>query len=144
MGPHSFLNVFDGYAKLYSWQFPGNGSVYFSAKFVQSMFYNESLKIKDIARYQTFDDLVPPMSQLNKEEAFIRGLDNMNVNIYNYTGECVLLTDVWKLYVVDCHVKNHSIMRPPYSRGPHDLSLYKWNVCCAPSARGRHRLSLNH
>lgn len=58
MGPHSFLNVFDGYAKLYSWQFPGNGSVYFSAKFVQSMFYNESLKIKDIAAYQTFDDLV--------------------------------------------------------------------------------------
>lgn len=103
MGPHSFLNVFDGYAKLYSWQFPGNGSVYFSAKFVQSMFYNESLKIKDIATYQTFDDLVPPMSQLKKEEAFIRGIDNMNVNIYNYTGECVLLTDIWKLYVVDCY-----------------------------------------
>lgn len=28
----------------------------------------------------------------------------MNVNIYNYIGECVFFIDVWKLYVVDCYM----------------------------------------
>ena len=103
MGEHSFLNVFDGYAKLYSWQFSGNGSAFFTAKFVQSKEYQESLKIKDIALYMTFDDLVPPLDMLEKEKATLNGMDNMNVNVFNFSGDCVILTDTWKSYVVNCH-----------------------------------------
>lgn len=103
MGRRSFLNLFDGFGKLYSWQFPGNGSAFFSAKFLGSECYNESLKINDIAPYQTFDDLVPPMSFFDKELALYHGLDNMNINVYNFSGDCVVLSDTWKLYVVDCY-----------------------------------------
>ncbi|XP_062596350.1 beta,beta-carotene 15,15'-dioxygenase-like [Saccostrea cucullata] len=103
MGKHSFLNVFDGYAKLYSWQFPGNGSAFFSAKFVQSKSYKESLSINDVANYQTFDNLVPPRTLMEQEMSVAHGMDNMNVNIYNYSGDCVILTDAWKLYVVNCY-----------------------------------------
>lgn len=103
MGKRSFLNLFDGFGKLYSWQFPGNGSAFFSAKFLGSECYNESLKINDIAPYQTFDDLVPPMGFFEKELALSHGLDNMNINVYNFSGDCVVLSDTWKLYVVDCY-----------------------------------------
>ncbi|XP_061180479.1 beta,beta-carotene 15,15'-dioxygenase-like [Saccostrea echinata] len=103
MGKHSFRNVFDGYAKLYSWQFPGNGSAYFSSKFVQSKSYKESLSINDVAPYQTFDNLVPPRTIMEQELSLFNGMDNMNVNIYNYSGDCVILTDTWKLYVVNCY-----------------------------------------
>lgn len=102
MGKRSFLNLFDGYGKLYSWQFPGNGSAFFTTKFVQSLSYNESRKLNDIAPYQTFDDLVPPMNFMEKELALRNGLDNMNINVYNFSGDCVILSDTWKLYVVDC------------------------------------------
>lgn len=86
MGKRSFLNLFDGFGKLYSWQFPGNGSAFFSTKFLESECYNESLKINDIAPYQTFDDLVPPMSFFDKELALSHGLDNMNINVFNLTS----------------------------------------------------------
>lgn len=103
MGKRSFLNLFDGFGKLYSWQFPGNGSAFFTSRFVQSDCYNESLRINDIAPYQTFDDLVPSMGFLERELSLSHGLDNMNINVYNYSGDCVTLSDTWKLYVVDCY-----------------------------------------
>ena len=123
-GIHSFLNVFDGYAKLYSWQFPGNGSAYFSAKFVQSDWYKESLKIKDIALYMTFDDLVPPLDKHDKEMASLHGMDNMNVNIFNFSGECVILTDLWKLYVVNCHTLETLRSSSPSIPGDHTTFPY--------------------
>lgn len=103
MGKRSFLNLFDGFGKLFSWQFPGNGSSFFSTKFLESECYKESLKINDIAPYQTFDDLVPPMSFFDKERALYHGLDNMNINVCNFSGDCVVLSDTLKLYVVDCY-----------------------------------------
>ncbi|XP_061188593.1 beta,beta-carotene 15,15'-dioxygenase-like [Saccostrea echinata] len=103
MGKRSFLNLFDGFGKLYSWQFPGNGSVFFSSKFLQSESYNESLRMNDIAPYMSFDNLKPPLSIMEKELALAHGMDNMNINVYNYSGDCVVLTDTWKLYVIDCY-----------------------------------------
>lgn len=103
MGKRSFKNLFDGFAKLHSWQFPGNGSSFFTSKFVQSETYKESLRINDIAMYETLDALSPPLNLSEQKVAFSRGMDNMNVNIYNYSGDCVILNDYWKLYQIDCN-----------------------------------------
>lgn len=39
MGPHQFNHYFDGYAKVNSWRFPGDGEAYFTSRFISSQFY---------------------------------------------------------------------------------------------------------
>jgi carotenoid cleavage dioxygenase-like enzyme len=103
VGKRSFQNLFDGFAKVHSWQFPGNGSSFFTSRFIQSESYNESLRLNDIALYETLDALSPPLNSSQQKVAFSRGMDNMNVNVYNYSGDCVIVNDYWKLYQIDCH-----------------------------------------
>ena len=56
----------------------------------------------DIALYQIFDETIPPMKEEQLLVALSHGMDNMNINIYNFTDGCVILSDTWKLYSVDC------------------------------------------
>ncbi|KAK3102318.1 hypothetical protein FSP39_010436 [Pinctada imbricata] len=102
MGNRRFLNLFDAFGKLNKWTFPGNGSAFFSAKFIGSHFYNDSVSEKDIADYMIFDTTLPPKSEEQVLLALERGMDNMNINVYNFTDGCVVLSDTWKLYKVDC------------------------------------------
>lgn len=44
------------------------------------------------------------MSFFDKEFVLYYGLDNMNINVYNFFGDCVVFSDIWKLYVVDCYI----------------------------------------
>lgn len=62
--------------------------------------------MNDIAPYQTYDDMVLPINFFEKELALSHGLDNMNIDKYNFSGECVILSDIWKLYVVNCFTLN--------------------------------------
>ncbi|XP_050418492.2 beta,beta-carotene 15,15'-dioxygenase-like [Patella vulgata] len=106
MGERHFMHSFDAFAKLSSWRFNGNKTAYFSTKFIQSSFYNESMATNDIAPYLLFEGVVPPFGSYDKLKALVRGIDNMNVNVYKFfnekenISEYVALNDFWKIYQI--------------------------------------------
>ena len=55
----------------------------------------------DIAPYATMFPVNPPFSLQDKLQALRSGTDNPNVNIYNFTYNCVALTDMWIVYDID-------------------------------------------
>lgn len=107
LGKHNFTHAFDAFGKLSSWKFPGNGSAYFTTKFLQSDFYTKSIASNDIVPYLMFESVTPPFNEFQKLEALARGIDNMNVNIVRFTNgnsgnfEYVTLNDFWKIYEVE-------------------------------------------
>ena len=54
-----------------------------------------------IAPYATMAPIRPPWSAKEKMKTLMNGMDNPNVNIYNFTKNCVILTDLWILYDVN-------------------------------------------
>ncbi|XP_069129974.1 beta,beta-carotene 15,15'-dioxygenase-like [Argopecten irradians] len=101
MGNRNFTQALDGYAKLMSWKFPGDGSCLFTTKFIQSSFYKTSVETNDIAPYLNFGVTVPPYDDEQKVAAMFNAMDNMNVNFYNYSNTFVAVTDLWKSYQID-------------------------------------------
>ncbi|XP_062614555.1 beta,beta-carotene 15,15'-dioxygenase-like, partial [Saccostrea cucullata] len=102
VGGRRFTHAFDAFAKLSSWKFPGNGTSFFSTKFLQSEFYKESMDKHDIAPYLLFESVDPPFNFLQRLKALVRGIDNMNVNVYKFgDGNIVALNDFWKVYQID-------------------------------------------
>ncbi|CAL1546070.1 unnamed protein product [Lymnaea stagnalis] len=105
-GPRTFLHAFDGFAKLASWKFFGNSTVLFSTRFIRSDFYKASKEAKTIAPYLLFQAVAPPFGYVEKLQCLVRGLDNMNVNVYAFpnpkTGraEYAALSDFWILYKI--------------------------------------------
>ncbi|XP_069104089.1 carotenoid-cleaving dioxygenase, mitochondrial-like [Argopecten irradians] len=102
MGKRKFLNAIDGYSKLSSWTFSGNGSAYFSTKFLRSESYKESRTNNNVAPFLTFGGVAPPFSDIEKADAVGHQLDNTNVNVFQYMDDdspvFVAVSDVWKLY----------------------------------------------
>ncbi|KAK3100090.1 hypothetical protein FSP39_014576 [Pinctada imbricata] len=101
IGNRKMDNLFDGFAKLTKWTFPGNGSAYFSTKFLRSSLFNDSMAINDIAPYMTISPVNPPFTVEQTLESLQNGMDNPNVNIYNFTSDSVALNDMWILYTFD-------------------------------------------
>lgn len=107
-GKREMLHLFDGFAKLTSWKFNGQGNATFSTKFVKSKFYKESIASNDIAPFMNFMGVKPPYGFLDKMKLLINGGDNMDVNVYPYrkvegstdTNQMgyYALTDFWKMY----------------------------------------------
>ncbi|KAL8620512.1 hypothetical protein ACOMHN_029548 [Nucella lapillus] len=102
-GDRTFLHAFDGFAKLSSWSFHGNGSATFSTRFLGSSFYNDSLRSGTIEPYLLFEGPTPPFNLYERFVALVRGLDNMNVNVYSWPSDgggqdYVALSDYWKTY----------------------------------------------
>ena len=62
------------------------------------------MKTHTIAPYLMLETVEPPFSQMEKFEALLRGIDNMNVNIYSFKNkdkkEYVVLSDFWKMYEI--------------------------------------------
>lgn len=106
-GPRTFLHTFDGFAKLASWRFLGNQTALFSTRFIRSNFYKSSKKSGTIAPYLLFQSVTPPFSYVEKVQCLVRGLDNMNVNIYGFSHtksgqqEYAALSDFWILYKIN-------------------------------------------
>ncbi|XP_033739540.1 beta,beta-carotene 15,15'-dioxygenase-like [Pecten maximus] len=102
MGSRKFLNALDGYSKLSSWTFAGNGSAYFSTKFLKSDTYKDSMSKDDVAPFLTFGGVDPPFNDVQKAEAVGHQLDNMNVNVFKFMDDggpvFAAVSDVWKLY----------------------------------------------
>ncbi|KAK3108235.1 hypothetical protein FSP39_003754 [Pinctada imbricata] len=105
MGHRNFTHSFDAFGKLSSWKFPGNGSAFFSTKFIQSDFYKASVSANDIEPWLMFESVTPPFDEIQKLHALIRGIDNMNVNIAKLNSDggatFVALNDFWKIYEID-------------------------------------------
>ncbi|XP_045191017.2 beta,beta-carotene 15,15'-dioxygenase-like [Mercenaria mercenaria] len=104
IGNRKYTNALDGFAKLASWRFPGNGSAYYSTRMVYSDSYNLSLATNDIAPYLMLDEVVPPFDIVKELESFKNGPDNMDVNIFNFGGkgiDFVIVSDYWNLYTID-------------------------------------------
>lgn len=102
-GDRTFLHAFDGFAKLSSWRFRGNGSASFSTRFLASSFYNSSMASNTIAPYLLFEGPQPPFDFIERFQALVNGLDNMNVNVYRLPSaagghDYVALSDYWKAY----------------------------------------------
>lgn len=104
-GRRHFGCPLDGFAKVSSWRFTGNGSAFFSTKFVKSQFYTTSMKENDISPAILFGPTQPKFSRVQLWAALLKHIDNMNVNIYRFSsaetrtsGDFVILTDIWGLY----------------------------------------------
>ena len=107
-GDRTFLHAFDGFAKLSSWRFHGNGSASFSTRFLASSFYNSSMASDTIAPYLLFEGPRPPFNFFERLQALLHGLDNMNVNVYRFPcagggHDYVALSDYWKAYEFSPH-----------------------------------------
>ncbi|XP_021339588.1 retinoid isomerohydrolase-like, partial [Mizuhopecten yessoensis] len=114
MGNRQFVNFFDGYAKLNSWKFPGNGSAFFSTKFIQSKVYTESLAKNDIAPFLTFEGVSPPFGDVERYESFLLNMDNTVVNVFNYSNKIVAMNDIWKVYEINPHTLDTiGVVNPP-------------------------------
>lgn len=106
-GDRTFLHTFDGFAKLASWHFPGNGSCIFSTRFIQSGFYMDSMESNIIAPYLLFETVSPPFGFFDRLKCLARGIDNMNVNVYEFTNpksmkkEYAALSDFWVIYKIN-------------------------------------------
>ena len=109
LGHRNFTHSFDAFGKSSSWKFYGNGSASFTTKYLQSDFYRKSVDKNDIVTYLMFESVNPPFDEFQKMEALVRGIDNMNVNIYRFFNqkadiyEYVVLSDFWKIYQVNPH-----------------------------------------
>nr|WKB14787.1 BCO1 protein [Sinohyriopsis cumingii] len=107
IGARKFYHSFDAFGKLCSWRFWGNGSVTFSTKFLQSDSYKASMRSHTIVPYLLFEGVDPPFNEIEKITALIRGIDNMNVNVYRFYDahhhqyQYVALNDYWKVYNFD-------------------------------------------
>ncbi|XP_060066218.1 beta,beta-carotene 15,15'-dioxygenase-like [Ylistrum balloti] len=101
MGNRKFVHYFDGFAKLHSWKFSGNGSAFFSAKFIQSRVYTESIAKNDIAPFLTFEGVDPPFGEIERYESFMLNMDNTVVNVFNYSNNIVAMNDIWKVYEIN-------------------------------------------
>ncbi|XP_033755748.1 beta,beta-carotene 15,15'-dioxygenase-like [Pecten maximus] len=106
IGDRRYNNYFDGYAKLHSWTFPGNGSAFFSAKMIKSKSYLSSVEKKDIEPYLTFKGVSPPFDQVEKFQWMILNNDDMNVNVFNYLNRTVAISDIWRMYEFDLKTLN--------------------------------------
>lgn len=103
-GNRKVLHLFDGFAKLASVRFDGNGTATFSTRFVQSSFLRDSLAGNTIAPYQCFTTVDPPFSFFEMVTAVMNGPDNMNANVYRFGDgkggkDYVAVTDFWRQYV---------------------------------------------
>lgn len=104
IGTRSFTHTFDAFGKLHSFKFYGNGSASMSARFLYTDFYNFSLADNNIKPFLTFEPLEPRLKGTEIPEAFIRNMDNTNVNIYRIFNaetdqfEYMALNDIWKVY----------------------------------------------
>ncbi|XP_033755173.1 beta,beta-carotene 15,15'-dioxygenase-like [Pecten maximus] len=106
MGRRKYVSYLDGYAKLHSWTFPGDGSAFFSAKMIKSKSYLSSFEMKDMSPYITFAGATPPFDVMEKMMCLMRDLDDMNVNVFNYLNRTVAINDVWFAYEFDLHTLN--------------------------------------
>lgn len=106
-GSRRVEHAFDGFSKLSTWKFYGNGSVTFSTKFLKSAFYNASLAKNYIAPYMMFQGVEPSFNEFEIVEALLHGLDNMNVNVYDFynsfdnKSEYMAISDFWKIYQIN-------------------------------------------
>ncbi|CAG2213803.1 BCDO1 [Mytilus edulis] len=107
VGRRNFTHSFDAFGKLASWKFYGNGSASFSTNILKSDFYKDSIAKDDIAPYLMFESVKPSFNEFQKMEALLRGIDNMNVNVYRFFNrqgnnyEYVVLNDFWKIYQIN-------------------------------------------
>ncbi|KAK3100022.1 hypothetical protein FSP39_013602 [Pinctada imbricata] len=106
VGNRKVENLLDGFAKITKWTFPGDGTTSFSTKFLRTSFYNESMSSNDIAPYATLGPLDPPFTLEETLKALENGMDNPNVNVYNFTENIVVLYDLWIMYNIDPRTLN--------------------------------------
>ncbi|XP_064648040.1 beta,beta-carotene 15,15'-dioxygenase-like isoform X2 [Lineus longissimus] len=99
------LHIFDALGKLTKLDFTNDG-VFFSTKFIRSHLYNDSMSKHDIAPYLMFQGVDPDFNPLQKVEALLHGLDNMNINVHRYNKDYVVENDFWRLYQFDLETLN--------------------------------------
>lgn len=58
--------------------------------------------MNDIAPYLLFETVEPEFNVFQRFEALLRGIDNMNVNVYKFgENDVAVLNDFWKIYTID-------------------------------------------
>lgn len=100
MGERKFHHAFDAFAKLTSIDIDGNQTL-FQTRFVKSRFWEDSKSSNSIAPYVMFDTPVPDFNYLEKAQALMHGIDNTNVNVYQFGDDMVAMSDFWHLYTFD-------------------------------------------
>ncbi|ELT90061.1 hypothetical protein CAPTEDRAFT_206437 [Capitella teleta] len=101
VGGRRLLHALDGFTKLTSFNFTSPNTLGFSSKFLRSGFYNDSTKSKSIAPYLLLGDVEPHFSLFEKLRSFANGVDNVNVNVIQFsndTDSMVAVSDIWRVY----------------------------------------------
>ncbi|CAH1774067.1 unnamed protein product [Owenia fusiformis] len=108
MGHKRVNHAFDGFGKLSSWRFAGDGkSVTFSTKLQQTGYYRDSVKLNTIAPYTLFGDTVPAETTEERIKRTMKGMDNNVVNVKALTKQLsidtnyMILNDMWNLYTIN-------------------------------------------
>ena len=107
MGYRQFVHAFDGFDKLSSFEIRNSRELLFSSKVLPTNFYQESLRIHDIAPYVLAGGANAPFSVAQRLKALLNGIDNPNVNIIKipndaHTGDdFVAIADFWKGYKIN-------------------------------------------
>ncbi|XP_060066167.1 beta,beta-carotene 15,15'-dioxygenase-like [Ylistrum balloti] len=122
MGRRKYQSYFDGYAKLHSWTFPGNGSAFFSAKMIKSKSYLTSIEKCDIEPYMTLGVVSPSYTFMEKMQCIRNNVDDMNVNVFNYINRTVAISDLWFAYEFDLHTLD--TIRPLIPPMPSSKNFY--------------------
>ena len=115
MSRRSVTNALDGYAKLSKFTFDGaNGKAQFSTRFVYSDWYKQSLATNDIVPFLLLGPVSPPFDLVQEMEMMKNGVDNMNVNVFNFGDDVnegfTIVSDYWKTYEINPH--NLTTTRP--------------------------------
>lgn len=98
MGHRSVGHGFDAFAKLHKFRFAGDGSIGFSARFLESKFYNESLAADDIVPSMLMGAPDPPFTGLDYEKAFLNIADNTLINPWALGNDTFVTTTDFTIY----------------------------------------------
>ena len=121
-GERTVIHAFDGLSKLSSWRFDGNQTALFSTRFLASAIYNQSIADGTIAPFLLFHKTHPPFSWWQQMWALVRGLDNMNINVYSFPAEDITRTVKYEGQKTKMHYFALSDYWTAYEIRPHDLS----------------------
>lgn len=98
MGPRQVGHGFDAFAKLHKFRFTGDGGVAFSARFVESRIYNQSVAAGTIVPTLMMGETVPPFSGLDYVKAFTNIADNTVINAWALGEDSFVTTTDYALY----------------------------------------------
>ena len=127
MNTRTFSHVFDGFAKLHSFSFrEDKTTIKFTSHFLKTISYSESIKQNNHFPSIYFGDVQPSLNAYEKVKALSNGVENTNVNVFQFGTDIVALSDCWEVYKFDKNLFSNSTRI--YAKLPDTLPSIYYNA----------------